>query len=249
MPTEKYELPKFYFDKDIPLISFLTTYQGEGPNTGKKMVLCRFKYCNKSCPFCDTQGMMSKAPISFVSLLDIQKKLNESRNLMITGGEPTINKIIGNTVRSQYDNTLNMIKYLNYDFADIESNGSNITSLLDTIKTDLCLNERNISISWSPKFVSKDDYQTNIRTLKCIFDYKLYDHCVIKLVIGKELSDYRRFAYDAIYNIGFNPNKVYLMPLGTTSKEIANSFKEVLNVSKDLNCNISTRLHIMYNFE
>jgi len=41
----------------VKLIEVFTSFQGEGPDTGRSMLILRFKRCNrtsegKSCPFC-----------------------------------------------------------------------------------------------------------------------------------------------------------------------------------------------------
>lgn len=62
--------------------------QGEGANTGMVAVFVRFSGCNLHCPFCDehhdTGVMMSDDEI----IATIKK--NNCRNVVLTGGEPTL---------------------------------------------------------------------------------------------------------------------------------------------------------------
>ena len=143
----------------IPLIDLISTYQGEGPNAGRKMVLARFKYCNKRCPFCDTWKMMENQKVNFYRMEDIEEMLRSSPNLMITGGEPTIQTNNPDSWVSQYQFTIQMAKYLDYDYLDIETNGLNILDLYNDISK---YPSKNINISWSPKFITEEDYVNNI---------------------------------------------------------------------------------------
>ena len=256
--------PNYFFDKIIPLIDLIETYQGEGPNCGKKMVLARFKYCNKSCPFCDTQKMMKDLNVQMYSLHDISMLLKHSPNLMITGGEPTLNIKHDNNVMSQLDFTKLMIYSLNYQFVDIETNGYSLIHLVDSLSTyQYYAPKCEINISWSPKFVSKNDYSYNLDTLKqlmCTEDKYIEDnniktfyskkiYPIIKIVISDDLPEYKRFIYEAVLKYRFNPNRVYLMPEGTNLEEINKSMESVLKVAFDLGCNVSSRLHIIHNFK
>lgn len=235
----------------IPLIDLISTYQGEGPNAGRKMVLSRFKYCNKKCPFCDTWKMMEKQECSYYRMEDIEEMLKSSPNLMITGGEPTIKSKYPNSKEkggiSQYDFTMLMAENLDYDYLDIETNGLHIIDLYNDISK---LPSKNINISWSPKFISKEDYGDNIVKLIHIVDSDplRQKHVTIKIVIGKEMDDYIRFATEAIEKYKFNSNNMYLMPEGVNLEGINNSFPVVLNLANKLHCNISSRLHVVHNF-
>jgi organic radical activating enzyme len=246
--VEKFK-SELYFKKCIPLIDVIETYQGEGPNCGKRMVLARFKYCNFKCPFCDTYNMMSNTNINRYSLKDIDVLLRSSDNLMITGGEPSINVIHSNDnvlYLSQFAATIYMASILNYEYLDIETNGTHIIELQQKI-SELC-NINKINISWSPKFVSVASKKLNYTNLDMIMDNSI-KLPTIKLVIGKDMDAYKEFAYNAIINKGYNPNNVYLMPKGTTWDEINESMEYVLDVASDIKCNVSSRLHVIHNFK
>lgn len=231
----------------IPLIDLISTYQGEGPNAGRKMVLARFKYCNKRCPFCDTWKMMENQKVNFYRMEDIEEMLRSSPNLMITGGEPTIQTNNPDSWVSQYQFTIQMAKYLDYDYLDIETNGLNILDLYNDISK---YPSKNINISWSPKFITEEDYVNNIVKLMEIIDSDplRQKHVTIKIVIGKGMDNYIRFATEAIEKYKFNSNNMYLMPEGVNLEGINNSFPVVLDLANKLHCNISSRLHVVHNF-
>jgi organic radical activating enzyme len=243
-----------YLKKCIPLIDVVETYQGEGPNCGKRMVLTRFKYCNHRCPFCDTYDMMLKTPINRYSLKDIDVLLRNSNNLMITGGEPTINAVDPENrelVLSQFFATVVMAATLKYEYLDIETNGINLEKLQRYI-TAFCDVTR-VNISWSPKFINEESKDYNydlLLKLKNTNDGLLYPMPTLKLVVGKDdMNDYNQFAYDAVIKYGYDPNKIYLMPKGTTLDEINESMKYLLDIASDIKCNVSSKLHVIHNFK
>lgn len=249
----------YFFEPIIPLIDLIETYQGEGPNCGKKMVLARFKYCDKACPFCDTQKMMKNTNVKMYSLRDISMLLKHSPNLMITGGEPTLSIKNSEYKMCQLDFTKLMVYSLNYEFVDIETNGYNLITLVDSLSTYPNYAPKNIiNISWSPKFISMNDYHVNLSTLinllKLEDNYDGFDNIkkiypIIKIVISDDLPEYKKFIYEAVLKYKFNPNRVYLMPEGTNLEQINKSMESVLKVAFDLGCNVSSRLHIIHNFK
>ncbi|MBD3277592.1 MAG: radical SAM protein, partial [Candidatus Aegiribacteria sp.] len=76
-----------------------TTLQGEGANTGRAVVLCRFSGCNLDCDFCDTDFEGTGGPGGGVyrspeELADYAAGLwsgsENSRTILCTGGEPLL---------------------------------------------------------------------------------------------------------------------------------------------------------------
>ena len=70
------------------LVEIFESLQGEGRNTGKQCIFVRFAGCNLKCPWCDT----SVAPRLSLSLDELLAEISTSRskNIILTGGEPTI---------------------------------------------------------------------------------------------------------------------------------------------------------------
>ena len=56
----------------VKLIESCITWQGEGPDSGRRMLMLRFKRCNRNCSWCDTQVRMRNAMESDYSLHDLQ---------------------------------------------------------------------------------------------------------------------------------------------------------------------------------
>lgn len=75
------------------------TLQGEGANTGRAVVLCRFEGCNLSCGFCDTDftgtdgpggGVYRSASELSKAVLGTWRGGQGSRRVLCTGGEPLL---------------------------------------------------------------------------------------------------------------------------------------------------------------
>ncbi|MCD4702162.1 MAG: 7-carboxy-7-deazaguanine synthase [Candidatus Aegiribacteria sp.] len=73
------------------------TLQGEGANSGKAVVLCRFEGCNLNCSFCDTdfQGIDGPGGGEFGSAGELAEAVSERwkgemscPRVLCTGGEP-----------------------------------------------------------------------------------------------------------------------------------------------------------------
>ncbi|MBC1889021.1 7-carboxy-7-deazaguanine synthase QueE [Listeria booriae] len=98
--------------REYRIVEIFETMQGEGYNTGMPSVFIRFGRCNLDCPWCDTNYnefvMMTGEQI----LAEVHKY--EARNIVITGGEPTIQRGI--------EELLQVLKAEGYYLA-IETNG------------------------------------------------------------------------------------------------------------------------------
>lgn len=244
MINDRYSLMN---DKKIPLIEKIMTWQGEGCNAGKRMLLVRYKYCSCHCPFCDTWTKMGELKEDLYNINDIigEMKSQSIENLMITGGEPTLtNNRDG--LWSNFESTVNMLTYVPFEYADIETNGYNIEDLLHkSIKIMSYQIDKKINISYSPKFFKQSDVDEALMKCSYLSLYRPY-YPILKVVVADELS--RQFVYRLINEDIYNPNYLYLMPLGTTDAEIKKSFPDVVKLATELKCNISGRMHLTHDF-
>jgi len=224
----------------VPLIECITTWQGEGPDTGKKMLLTRFKSCNLSCSFCDTQVKMRNSVVGNYSLDLIQTAINSiNGGLMITGGEPTL-----------YAETTTMLEDLIYSVANVETNGKRLIDLLTNDK----LKDKNIKYIFSPKNDHFEEVLNGSITTKKATNV-IYNHekVYVKLLIS-DYNEYISMIKSYIKKItsslayGFDSSRLYLMPMGTTYEELKENSKRVFDLAEEYKCNISSRLHLMYNF-
>lgn len=72
------------------LVEIFKSLQGEGRNSGRQCVFVRLAGCNLKCPWCDTDV----APRFSVSLEELIGEIasHDCRNVILTGGEPTLAK-------------------------------------------------------------------------------------------------------------------------------------------------------------
>jgi len=219
------------FEK-VKLIECLTTWQGEGPDTGKRMLLCRFKYCNKRCTWCDTLVKMRAQQEAEFSIEQLQAILTkENCGLMITGGEPTITK--------HFNSARDMLFQLHYPFANVETNGCR---LLDLMK--ITPKEKPVTFVYSPKIFSEADFDEACNLSQKVLDDK---RVVIKLVYEKRdddmIEDYMKFLKD-----NFDTNRVYLMPEGTTRVDLLRNSSETFDKAEKYMFGFSSRQHVIYEF-
>lgn len=90
------------------------TIQGEGPYVGSPAVFIRTAGCNLSCPYCDSDYTSNRHKITPALLADQVKSLLHYGLVVITGGEPLRQAIIGDLIQRLID-----MEYL----VQIETNG------------------------------------------------------------------------------------------------------------------------------
>ncbi|MBN3860406.1 radical SAM protein [Neisseriaceae bacterium PsAf] len=94
------------------IVEIFESMQGEGYNTGMLAIFLRFGKCNLACAWCDTPYQK----FSILTARDILQKITQyqAKNIIITGGEPTIQPDIQTLITE--------LKQLHYYLA-IETNG------------------------------------------------------------------------------------------------------------------------------
>ncbi|AWW35138.1 radical SAM protein [Mannheimia varigena] len=120
----------------FPIVEIFESLQGEGFNTGMPAIFVRFGKCNLTCPWCDTNYNQFVA----WTLSEILAKVKSysAKNVIITGGEPTI--------QPNLSLLLEQLKQAGY-FLVIETNGlKEIPPQIDYIAT-------------SPKRMYQEKYQ------------------------------------------------------------------------------------------
>ncbi|MFI3256402.1 MAG: 7-carboxy-7-deazaguanine synthase QueE [Psittacicella sp.] len=98
--------------KNYNIVEIFSSLQGEGFNSGMPTTFIRFGRCNLACPWCDTDYNTYKS----VSLSFIIEKVKEfgNPNIILTGGEPTIQK--------GFKDIVDILKSMGY-FVAVETNG------------------------------------------------------------------------------------------------------------------------------
>ena len=220
--------------KDIKLIEALHTWQGEGPNSGTRMLLCRVKYCNKKCKWCDTLTKMRVTQEAEYKLSDLQDQINKyNLGLMVTGGEPTI--------KQHFYDVVNLLNILKYHIANVETNGHNLIGLIKAINP-----LKNINYIYSPKIFSEQDLKEEIEiTKQIITNYNVF----IKVVYENReiVNRYLEFLRYKLKDLNII-RKLYLMPMGNNKDELIKNSFEVFDACEKYDCNFTSRDHIIYNF-
>ena len=222
--------------KEVRLIENFASWQGEGPDSGRNMIILRFKTCNLKCSWCDTAVKMRITEESPHRLIDIQKNIIEKRSgLLITGGEPTVSR--------HFDECLSLINELDYPIANVESNGFKLKELVE--KSDPT---KNVRFIYSPKIFNFIDLTNAIKRTE---DLLKYDNVLIKVVY--EITEYTEFIEQYLSWLNLkqtykNSERVWLMPKGSTRKELLNNSGVVFDACERYKFNFSTRSHIMFNF-
>ncbi len=224
--------------KTVKLIENIVTFQGEGPDSGKRMLLLRFKKCDRvengtPCNFCDTLLKLRISDEGEFKLVDIQNKLDKEKlGLLISGGEPLIDEYLEYTT-----SLLN----LNYSIANVETNGCNIEDLVSRLPPD-----KNIRIVYSPKFFTDRGLMRELNrvdNIRAIFDSS--EKVIIKIVA--EQNDLILEFLTQLKDRGLN-KYTYLMPQGKTRKELLKNSPVVFDMAEEFKMNFSTRDHIIYGF-
>lgn len=87
-------------EDSLPIVEEFFSFQAEGRNSGMAAYFIRLFGCNVECGFCDEKKTWKeKDKVKKEKIKDIIKKIKEvkAKNLVITGGEPTLYNLISLT--------------------------------------------------------------------------------------------------------------------------------------------------------
>jgi len=217
---------------NIKVIESFVSWQGEGVDIGKRMLILRFKTCNRNCNWCDTKLKMRISIETEISLEKIQEIINEEKcGIMITGGEPTFNENLTNSI--------NLINKTDCNLFNVETNGYNLITLIERVNPN-----KNIHYSLSPKLFTKEDFEFYADLIKKIKDY---DRVFLKIVYEEDKPIVTTFL-NFLQSINFDNQRIFLMPEGKTKDEILNHAPAVFDASERYKVNFSSREHIIYSF-
>ena len=231
----------------LPLSESFYSLQGEGPTTGHPAVFVRLAGCNLMCGGqgtqfdgelhngatwrCDTLEVWMQASMkTFDDTLDEESKqaLRNGANLIITGGEPTMQD--GKVTRyiDWIRETFNQNCYV-----EIETNG--------TITPSQQLRDRVNQFNVSPKLANSGNEKSTRwkpETIKVLNDHP---GSVFKFVMTT-MKDYDEIVLDYLDII--DRDKVWLMPSGENQELLNQSKQVVAELAKTKNHKLTTRLHI-----
>ena len=223
---------------NVKLIECINTWQGEGPDVGQRMLLCRFKYCNLRCPWCDTLVKMRAQQEAEYNIEQLQEIIDEEKvGLMITGGEPTFNS----GSHRQFTSTVNMLNNLQYPLANVETNGFALAELVSAVQS-----EKPVHYIYSPKLFNEKDLQGAISKIQILIESIDYSNVYLKPVCEPtvQMTEFLKF----LQHIKFPNNRVYLMIQGSCREELLTNSPTVFDMAEEYKFNISGRSHLIYDF-
>lgn len=219
--------------KEVRLIENFASWQGEGPDSGRNMIILRFKTCNLNCPWCDTAVKMRISSEAPYTLDDIQANINDRKaGLLITGGEPTVPK--------HFDETVMLLNDLDYPVANVESNGFKLFELIGEVDP-----KKPIKFIYSPKIFGDTMIQTAIDTVnKLAGHHKVY----IKVVYDgsdsvMEFLEFLGDQEDLLWQ-----QRIWLMPEGVTRPDLIKNAERTFDLCEKFRFNFSSRSHIIFGF-
>jgi len=222
----------------INVIENIVTWQGEGKDCGQRMLLLRFKECDrvvnkKPCPWCDTLVKMRSTVPCQLDLLTIQQTLKEEKvGLMITGGEPLYD--------TNFRDTLSLIN-LDYPICNIETNGYNLDKFLITASLT-----KPWRVSFSPKIFDEVDFEfAKNMTSKILLNKNLDKKVSFKLVASEDrlMIKYMKLLDSANAN-----HRVFIMPQGKNLDELRKNAPLAFDMAEKYKFNFSSREHLIYGF-
>ena len=222
-------------EKTVRLIENFVSWQGEGPDSGCTMIILRFKTCNKKCPWCDTSVKMRISSEAPYTLSDIQNTIYErAAGLLITGGEPTVDR--------HFDECVSLLNDLTYPMANVETNGYNLTGLIKDVDP-----MKPVKFIYSPKIFTANDGAEAREILK---EVEMTPNLFVKMVYEPE-NDYSmlflNYIRDEMSSL-IKRQRVWLMPKGTTRSDLITNAGPVFDACEKYNFNFSSRSHIIFGF-
>ena len=237
------------------ILELYTAHQSEGSRAGLPTVVVRTSGCTHRCCFgeggwCDswyTSIHPEKPSYSFNDIIEIYNKNPHIREMMLTGGSPSMH---GTLV-----NELTHFCFSRGIILTIETEGSHF--LETDFKIDL--------ISLSPKFsnsipklgaltpggVTVDEkfikqhnkFRLNKEQIKKTLEYHSDYHYKPVWVPGNEISI--KEIEDFRVEMNIPKNKTWLMPGGSTRKELIPHYAGTINKALEMGYNFSPRAHII----
>jgi len=223
-------------EKVVHLIEAFNSFQGEGPDLGKSMMILRFKYCSRvhPCPWCDTLIKMRISMEAPYKISDLQKTIYENKiGVLITGGEPTFER--------HFDEAVMLLNELDFPIANVESNGYALYELTQIVNPN-----NRIKFMYSPKIFNEVELED---AKKLTEKFLPITNVYFKIVYENNplIIEYLDFLYTNYESLAWQ-HRVWLMPEGSTREELIENSQNVFDVCEKYKFNFSSRSHIMFGF-
>ncbi len=214
--------------------------QGEGKFVGVPSIFIRTSSCNLRCQWCDTpytSWKPEKNLMSIEKIVSVLENYNQVSHVVITGGEPFLQKDLGILIRS--------IRSLD-KIITVETNGT----IFKPIEVDL--------LSVSPKLSNstpKGKWKTLHEEKRISIDVleKLIQHqerngldYQFKFVVEnlKDLDEVQQIIKKLEANRKIPNERIFLMPQAQTRDELRKGYEKVVELAKKTGYRLSTRLHV-----
>ena len=219
--------------KSVRLIENFCSFQGEGPDSGKVMLILRFKKCNRNCAWCDTKVKMRISNEANYPLSEIQEIVNErNAGLLITGGEPTF--------RENFNQTVALLNEIDYSSANVETNGLQLEKLIKQADYN-----GNIKFMYSPKIFTASDLR---EAMELTENVQNYTNVYFKIVFEDNELIHSYLKFISNNKTIMSTQRVYLMPEGATRVDMLRNAPAVFDACEKYKLCFSSRTHIMYGF-
>ena len=242
------------YNKVLPVLELYTAVQSEGSRAGYPTVVIRTTGCTHRCYFgeggwCDswyTSIHPEKGKFTFQSIIDMYNSHPHIKEMMLTGGSPTMHKKLVNEL-THFANERDI-------FITIETEGSHF------LPTDYPIN----LLSISPKFSNSipvvgavtptgkiadekmikthNRFRVNKDAIKQSIEYHKDYH--IKPVLDKNLTILNEIE-EFIDDLEVPKEKIWAMPAGDTREELVKSYPIVMNFVRDKGWRFTGRSHIV----
>lgn len=243
------------YNKTLPIVELYTAVQSEGSRSGLATVIIRTTGCTHRCYFgeggwCDswqTSIHPEKGQISFNNIVEIYNDNPHIKEMMLTGGSPTMHPALVNELTHFcHQNNITMT---------IETEGSHF------IETDYPID----LISLSPKFsnsIPKIGVSTPLgsaTTQKMIDKHNKFR--INRDAIAKTLSYHKNYHLKVVWDgkdfdilgeilnfievMDIDKDKVYFMPAGDSRESLFLSYPKVMDWVRDNGFKMTFRPHIM----
>lgn len=226
-------------DTTLPVSEvFGPTIQGEGPFAGRACQFLRTGGCNLSCGWCDTPYTWDgtrfdlRKEIKPMAGRDILASLIDGVPLVLSGGEPLLHQDNGGLLY-----VLRNARYCEIPI-HVETNGTiapsrKIRHLIDVFIV-------------SPKMEHAGSHRG--RQDPALHDdwapfARKHPHVYLKVVVqhALDVEHVVRWAKD----VGWPRDKVWVMPLGTTSEDLLFHWEDIAAAAAEGKINASQRLHVL----
>src|SRR6056300_1068749 len=242
------------YSKGLPVVELYTAVQSEGSRQGYPTIVIRTTGCTHRCYFgeggwCDswyTSIHPEKVKYNFQSIIDMYDKHPHIKEMMLTGGAPTMHpKLVNELTHFAKEREI---------FITMETEGSHF------LPTDYPID----LLSISPKFSNSipiigavtpegkvadekmikqhNKFRLNKEAIKKSIEYHNDYH--IKPVLDKGLNIYGE-VYKFLEDLEIPNEKVWMMPAGDTREALFESYPVVMDFVRDKGYRFTGRAHIM----